>query len=851
MDKTIRVLFVDDDQSHLDQATYFLENEKLDVITASSADEGLELLDSEDIDLIVSDYKMPGMDGLQFLKIVREEREVDIPFIILTGKGREEVAMEALNLGADRYLQKGKNPKSLFRLLKEAILSEFRHYNTEIEKEKAKKQWQDTFDGLPDIAILISPDHEIIKINKKGAEALEMDKEDLVGKKCYKVMHDQDEPIEKCPCEKVLETGKGEEGEEFEEDGRYYIASASPIFDEEGDIESLTHTLKDITKRKEKEKEARQSRIKFENLVSNAQVGIYIRKPEGKITYANEKFANIHGYEKDELIGMNSQKLLHPDTREEVEKLDLKDLKELNHPNEIKVLRKDGEVRYLLNTISVIEESEREKVVLGIAKDITERKRTENELENKKSRLQRAEKIAKLGTWELDPETDELTWSNENYRIFGVPKDEQMTYDKFLELVHPDDRDFVDKKANEAFVTGEYDIEHRIKVNGKTKWVREIAEIIYDEDKNPKKIIGSVQDITELKKAEQSIEDLKERKENLLEGMDRYRKIIETSPEMILLVEAESGKIVDANKRAENIFRSKREEIIGTKLKDHLPSEEIDSWDRIFRIREKGDMERKKEELHIINDEDDKIPVEVGTSSLEQEGKNIILGVFRDISERKEVEEREKFLHSLLRHDIRNKIQVIQGYHQLLRKESALDEEGCEYLGKAEKAIRNSIDLIEKIRILRQAEEEEIKEVDLVSVIDELTKSLEGQLGGMKFNLQKEDIDKLNVRGGPLLIEVFSNLIENSVKYSGGKEIRFDVTDELDQVICTIEDDGKGISEDKKNKIFNKGYTSDDERGTGLGLFLVRKLLEIYGGSIEVKDSELGGARFDIYLRKL
>ncbi|MFW6196616.1 MAG: response regulator, partial [Thermoplasmatota archaeon] len=133
MNGSIRVLHVDDERAILDQAKIFLERgeKKLDVITALTPKKALELLKKENFDVIVSDYQMPDMDGLEFLKEVREKRESDIPFIIFTGKGREEVAMEALNLGADRYLQKGGDPKAQFGVLAQAIAQEARHYKTE------------------------------------------------------------------------------------------------------------------------------------------------------------------------------------------------------------------------------------------------------------------------------------------------------------------------------------------------------------------------------------------------------------------------------------------------------------------------------------------------------------------------------------------------------------------------------------------------------------------------------------------------------------------------------------------------------------------------------------------------
>ncbi|WFN33661.1 PAS domain S-box protein [Methanogenium sp. S4BF] len=129
----IRILLVDDEPALLDIAMLFLEREALfSIETAQSGERALELLEADSFDAIVSDYQMPGMDGLSLLSQIRE-RGIPIPFIILTGRGREEVVIEALNLGADFYLQKGGDPKSQFAELKSKIIHA-------VEKRRAEEK---------------------------------------------------------------------------------------------------------------------------------------------------------------------------------------------------------------------------------------------------------------------------------------------------------------------------------------------------------------------------------------------------------------------------------------------------------------------------------------------------------------------------------------------------------------------------------------------------------------------------------------------------------------------------------------------------------------------------------------
>ncbi|MFW6196984.1 MAG: ATP-binding protein [Thermoplasmatota archaeon] len=99
--------------------------------------------------------------------------------------------------------------------------------------------------------------------------------------------------------------------------------------------------------------------------------------------------------------------------------------------------------------------------------------------------------------------------------------------------------------------------------------------------------------------------------------------------------------------------------------------------------------------------------------------------------------------------------------------------------------------------------------------------------------------------------ELVSNLIENSIKHSGCNRIRIEVTPREDEYIVTVKDDGKGIPDEAKEKIFERGFKEGENAGSGLGMYLVKEIVESYGGSVEVKDSELGGARFDVHLQRI
>jgi PAS domain S-box-containing protein len=132
------------------------------------------------------------------------------------------------------------------------------------------------------------------------------------------------------------------------------------------------------------------------------------------------------------------------------------------------------------------------------------------ELHDIQADLNRAQTVAHTGSWRLDVRRNELLWSDENWRIFGVPKGISLTYETFLSTVHPDDREYVDKQWKAAMHGEPYDIEHRIVVDGHVKWVRERAELEFDKDGILHGGFGTTQDITEKKQAERDLQALME-----------------------------------------------------------------------------------------------------------------------------------------------------------------------------------------------------------------------------------------------------------------------------------------------------------------------------------------------------
>lgn len=238
--------------------------------------------------------------------------------------------------------------------------------------------------------------------------------------------------------------------------------------------------------------------------------------PSGKVTF-NQRWAEMLGYRLDEIEPHVSswERLVHPDDIPTINAALESHLKgETPHyESEHRMRHKDGHWIWILDRGKVMERAADGTPLraVGTHLDVSERKTAEMRLRENEAVLQRAQAVSHVGSWELDVPTQRLDWSAETYRIFGLAPDTAPDYAMFLSLIHPDDRGHVDAAWQAALRGAPYDIEHRIVVNGEIRWVREMAELTVDEAGALLSALGTVQDITDLKRMELELRASEER----------------------------------------------------------------------------------------------------------------------------------------------------------------------------------------------------------------------------------------------------------------------------------------------------------------------------------------------------
>lgn len=360
--------------------------------------------------------------------------------------------------------------------------------------------------------------------NPAAASLLAYDATELIGRSMHCLVHDRRHdgssyPEAECPILNTLQDGisRHVENEAFwDGDGglievEYDVAALR----EDKSIIGAVVLFSDISERKLAEKAllANESQLRAERdfvsaVVETAGNVIAVLDQQGRIVRFNRAAEMLTGYSFEELHGKPVWEYLIPPERQ----ADVRDVFDrLMHDkfggaHENEWLMKDGSRRLLDWHNTVLRDNNGQiSHVVALGYDITEQKTRENELRRSEATLAQAQAQANLGSWWLDIPRNVLRWSDENYRIFGVPIGTPLTYETFLGCIHPDDRAYVDVQWHAGMGGGPYDIQHRLLVDGQVKWVRERAELEFHADGTLWRGVGTTQDITELKLKEEAL----------------------------------------------------------------------------------------------------------------------------------------------------------------------------------------------------------------------------------------------------------------------------------------------------------------------------------------------------------
>lgn len=253
--------------------------------------------------------------------------------------------------------------------------------------------------------------------------------------------------------------------------------------------------FEDITRRKKAEEELAKERQRLKDTLDMLPAYVILLRPDYRVAFVNRFFRERFGEAHDRrcfeyLFGRN----------EPCPVCQTYQVLETNSPHTWEWVGPDNRIYSVFDY--PFTDSDGSRLILEMGIDITEDKSTKKKLALTKDNLDRAQKVAHVGSWHLDLLNNTLLWTDETYRIFGLEPGKPVNYGQFLQMVHPGDREYVDRKWRAALAGEAYEIEHRIIINGQVKWVREKAEVEMDKRGRPLRGVGTVQDITVYKQQE-------------------------------------------------------------------------------------------------------------------------------------------------------------------------------------------------------------------------------------------------------------------------------------------------------------------------------------------------------------
>lgn len=514
-----RILIVDDSASELAAHAHMLRTVGMEVREALSPLEVLDMLDDFAAEALLLDMRMPECTGPELAAILHDEqRHAAIPIVYLSADTDVSRQLLALDRGGDHFLVKPVNQAHLISV----ITLHARRYRHSLEQTAAMQSIRYAQDrqrqALDAHAIISTTDlaGNILEVNDKFCLISGYTREELLGSN-HRIVNSGRHPASFFDeLWSTISGGKIWQGEicNRAKDGRLYWVSSSivPFLDENGVPYRYISIRTDISRLKQHEESLRKNEMQLRMVLDNAADAVYVAGINERWIYVNDRAVALLGYSREELLGMNIYELVPADWREIYRKHFQKMLlvEGMVH-QEIRLIRKDGRKLALEMNAAMLPDG----TVYGSCRDIGARKEAEAmindatlKIYDSEQRLNQAQKVAHIGSFEWHPQSGKLQWSDEHFRLWGLqPQSVTPDYQLFRQGIHPEDVARVERLTELALAGGSaYDCLHRVLwPDGSEHYIHGMGEVTFDAAGQPARMIGTVQDVSELKRTEQAL----------------------------------------------------------------------------------------------------------------------------------------------------------------------------------------------------------------------------------------------------------------------------------------------------------------------------------------------------------
>ncbi|MBD3669627.1 MAG: PAS domain S-box protein [Gammaproteobacteria bacterium] len=659
-------------------------------------------------------------------------------------------------------------------------------------------------------------------------------------------------------------------------------------------------------------KQLRQNQISLQDernftnaILNNANALVVVLDRYGHFVEFNKVCENITGYRREEMIGTPVWDRVIPDDEKQTVMMVFEDLvtSTIHNTHTNYWQTREGSRRLISWSNSTLNDAHGNVTnIIAIGVDVTDQQQMEEELRTNQDTLYRAQAIAHIGHWDWNILSNDLQWSDEVFRIFGLtPQQFAATYPAFLECIHPDDRDAVTSSVTAAVedASKPYNIEHRVvRPDGSIRIVNERGEIYRDKSGKPMRMVGTVHDITERKEAEDALRNSEQ----------MYREVFEASEDATFIMNDQG--IIDVNGAALQMFVAEhRDRLCNLKpwrlSPDHQPngesSEELGQ--QMVQLAYKNHFHRF-EWLHQRLD-GTTFPAEVTLTTTQVGEQPLIHASIRDITKRKQSEEEIQRLNEDLEKRVQERTNQLEASLEDLKRaqKHLVDTEKMAALGGLVAGVAHEIntpigigvtaashlqmqldeyselydknelkrsdfeDLLtaatestgilmnnlnraaEMIRSFKQVAVDQSSEsprrFEICSYLHEVIRSLSPRLKQGEYHIEVDCPKTLEIETYPGAIsQIITNLIINSIIHgfeeSGHGDIYIAISRTEQDITIRYRDNGVGIEQENLRKIFEPFYTTKrGSGGSGLGLHILFNIVsQTLGGTIEVESSK-------------
>lgn len=568
----------------------------------------------------------------------------------------------------------------------------------------------------------------------------------------------------------------------------------------------------------------------------------------------NQTFLETLGYSREELLGTSYLKLVNAEDKVSVRQA-VQSLTEGHEVSElhIRVQDKQGNTHWLnINaTLSA------DDLIYVVARDTTEQRRIEQKLRENEALLKMAERVAMIGGWVVDLNTGKSTWSDAVCAIHELPPGQAPDVEDAIQFYVPEHRERITNAVQTCIEDGiPFDEELQIiTATGRQRWVRAIGHAVKDGNGDIAKLQGAFQDITASRQAMEQIRRFAERQATIFESIT----------DAFFTVDRE-WRFTYVNRRSEELLRKSRDELLGHNLWEIFPAAAGTEFDENYRYamdtRESVSFEGYYPPLYTW--------FEVSAYPSD-EGLAVY---YRSINERKEAQQKlEATMAELERsnrelqdfafvasHDLQEPLRKIQAFSdRLINRSDKLDEQEKDYLRRMQSAAGRMQNLIEDLlsysRVTTRAKD--MVSCDTQSILKEVLQDMETSITQEQARITTEALPS-TFGDATQLRQVLQNLLSNAIKFHTPERAP-DISVAAEEVTDTawtlvVSDNGIGFDERYAEKLFHpfqRLHQREGYKGTGIGMAIVKKILDRHGAKVTVNSIPGEGTTFRIRFRRI